>query len=112
MARQTAFERYVLPESNVLFRVARSLTRNTADAEDLMQDTLIRACGAIDRFVGRYPRAWLLTILPSSSEDNPDHHTRQSGSLHRPTAHQARTRADVRWRAAADSQAVGLGWFG
>jgi RNA polymerase sigma-70 factor (ECF subfamily) len=58
-----AFERYVLPEIEVLLRVAQSLTGNTADAEDLVQDTLVRAYRSIDRFDGRYPRAWLLTIL-------------------------------------------------
>ena len=58
-----AFERYVLPEVEVMLRVARSLTRHQADAEDLVQDTLIRAYKAIDRFDGRHPRAWLLTIL-------------------------------------------------
>jgi RNA polymerase sigma-70 factor (ECF subfamily) len=58
-----AFEQYVLPEVEVMLRVARSLTRNHADAEDLVQDTLIRAYKAIERFDGRYPRAWLLTIL-------------------------------------------------
>lgn len=57
------FEQYVLPEVDVLYRVARSLTGNRADAEDLVQDTLLRAYRAIDRFDGRYPRAWLLTIL-------------------------------------------------
>lgn len=62
-ASQAAFEQYVLPEIEVLLRVAQSLTRNHADAEDLVQDTLIRAYRAIDRFDGRYPRAWLLTIL-------------------------------------------------
>jgi RNA polymerase sigma-70 factor, ECF subfamily len=58
-----AFERYVLPEVEVMLRVARSLTRNHADAEDLVQDSLVRAYKAIERFDGRYPRAWLLTIL-------------------------------------------------
>jgi RNA polymerase sigma-70 factor, ECF subfamily len=58
-----AFERYVLPEIEVLLRVANSLTRNHAEAEDLVQDTLLRAYRAIDGFDGRYPRAWLLTIL-------------------------------------------------
>lgn len=53
----------MLPEIEVLLRVARSLTHNSADAEDLVQDTLIRAYKAIDRFDGRHPRAWLLTIL-------------------------------------------------
>ena len=58
-----AFEQYVLPEVEVMLRVARSLTRNQADAEDLVQDSLIRAYKAIERFDGRHPRAWLLTIL-------------------------------------------------
>jgi RNA polymerase sigma-70 factor (ECF subfamily) len=62
-AADRAFERYVLPEVEVMLRVARSLTRNHADAEDLVQDSLIRAYKAIDRFDGRHPRAWLLTIL-------------------------------------------------
>lgn len=57
------FERHVLPEIEVLLRVARSMTRNHAEAEDLVQDTLIRAYRGIGRFDGRYPRAWLLTIL-------------------------------------------------
>jgi RNA polymerase sigma-70 factor (ECF subfamily) len=58
-----AFERYVLPEIDVLLRVANSLTRHHAEAEDLVQDTLLRAYRGIDGFDGRYPRAWLLTIL-------------------------------------------------
>jgi len=59
----TAFERHVLPEIEVLLRVANSLTRNYAEAEDLVQDTLIRAYRGIDGFDGRHARAWLLTIL-------------------------------------------------
>jgi RNA polymerase sigma-70 factor (ECF subfamily) len=57
------FERYVVPEIPVLYRVALSLTGQSADAEDLVQDTLIRAYRSIDRFDGAHPRAWLLTIL-------------------------------------------------
>lgn len=60
---QELFERYVIPEVDVMYRVAMSLTRNRADAEDLVQDTMVRAFRAIERFDGRYPRAWLLTIL-------------------------------------------------
>ncbi|NQY56332.1 MAG: sigma-70 family RNA polymerase sigma factor [Ilumatobacteraceae bacterium] len=58
-----AFQQYVVPELEVMLRVARSLTRNAADAEDLVQDTLVKAYWAIDRFDGQYPRAWLLTIM-------------------------------------------------
>jgi RNA polymerase sigma-70 factor (ECF subfamily) len=60
---EAAFQDHVVPEIDVLYRVALSITRSHADAEDLVQDTLLRAYRAIDRFDGRHPRAWLLTIL-------------------------------------------------
>ncbi len=55
------------PEIEVLLRVARTTTSNQADAEDLVQETLLRAYRAINRFDGRYPRAWLLTILRNTN---------------------------------------------
>jgi RNA polymerase sigma-70 factor (ECF subfamily) len=58
-----AFSQYVLPEIDMLLKVALSRTRNRADAEDLVQDTLLRAYRRIGAFDGTYPRAWLLTIL-------------------------------------------------
>ncbi len=61
--RDAAFRRYVEPELEVLLRVARRLTGDTSDAEDIVQDTLVRAYRALHRFDGRHPRAWLLTIL-------------------------------------------------
>lgn len=61
--RRDVFARDVVPEVEVLLRVALTLTRHEADAEDLVQDTLIRAFRACDRFDGAHPRAWLLTIL-------------------------------------------------
>ncbi|GAC1602779.1 MAG: RNA polymerase sigma factor [Acidimicrobiales bacterium] len=61
--RQAAFARHVLPEVDVLLRVAMSLTRRPADAEDLVQDTLTKAFKGIESFDGAYPRAWLLTIM-------------------------------------------------
>lgn len=61
--RKAAFDRYVLPEVEVLYRVALSLVDSAADAEDLVQDTLFRAYRGLAGFDGRHPRAWLLTIL-------------------------------------------------
>lgn len=66
-SRDAAFATHVIPEIEVLARVALSLTRNPADAEDLVQDTLVRAYKAVDRFDGRHPRAWLLTILRNTN---------------------------------------------
>ncbi|MFV0257718.1 MAG: sigma-70 family RNA polymerase sigma factor [Acidimicrobiales bacterium] len=62
-----SFEQYVRPELDLLYRTAWSLTRSEADAQDLVQDTLLRAYRAIDRFDGRYPRAWLLTIMRNAN---------------------------------------------
>ena len=62
-AADERFDTYVLPELDVMYRTAWSLTRSDADAQDLVQDTLLRAYRAIDRFDGRHPRAWLLTIM-------------------------------------------------
>ncbi len=47
-----------------LYATALRLTRNTADAEDLVQDTLVKALRFSDRFTaGTNLRAWLYTIL-------------------------------------------------
>lgn len=51
----------------MLFRVALTLTGSQADAEDLVQETVIRAFRAMDRFDGKHPRAWLLTILRNTN---------------------------------------------
>ncbi|VXB08628.1 RNA polymerase sigma factor [Nocardioides sp. AX2bis] len=66
-ARRCAFAEIVEPEIEVMLRVARSITGSTADAEDLVQESLVRAFRAIDRFDGRHPRAWLLTILRNTN---------------------------------------------
>lgn len=61
------FRHYVVPEVPVLLRVARRMTASPQDAEDVVQETLLRAYRAIDRFDGRHPRAWLLTILRNAT---------------------------------------------
>jgi RNA polymerase sigma-70 factor (ECF subfamily) len=65
--RARAFREIVEPELPVLLRVARGLTRTSADAEDLVQETLIRAFKAILKFDGAHPRAWLFTILRNTN---------------------------------------------
>jgi RNA polymerase sigma-70 factor (ECF subfamily) len=72
--RRSSFRELVEPEIEVLLRVALTITSIQADAEDLVQETLLRAYRAIDRFDGRHPRAWLLTILRNT---NANMHRRQ-----------------------------------
>ena len=60
---EARFAYYVVPEIEVMLRVARSITGDLVDAEDLVQDALVRAFRSIDSFDGRHPRAWLLTIV-------------------------------------------------
>jgi RNA polymerase sigma-70 factor (ECF subfamily) len=69
-ARQHAFRQHVEPEIEVLLRVARTLTGSWADAEDLVQDTMVRAYQAIGGFDGAHPRAWLLTILRNTHRNS------------------------------------------
>jgi RNA polymerase sigma-70 factor (ECF subfamily) len=59
-----SFEAEALPHLDTLYRVALRLTANPAAAEDLVQDTMLRALRAWGTFrPGSNARAWLVTIL-------------------------------------------------
>jgi RNA polymerase sigma-70 factor (ECF subfamily) len=59
-----AFAAEVLTHLESLFGTAMRLTRNRADAEDLVQDTVVRAFRFANRFTpGTNLKAWLYTIL-------------------------------------------------
>jgi len=57
------FEQAVLPHLNAAYNLARWLTRNEHDAEDVVQDAFVRALRFFDGFRGDDARAWLLTIV-------------------------------------------------
>ena len=63
-ARRDEFEAQALPHLRALFNLAYRLTRNEKDAEDLVQDTYLRAFRFFHRFEpGTNIRAWLCRIL-------------------------------------------------
>jgi RNA polymerase sigma-70 factor (ECF subfamily) len=67
-ARAAAFEAEALASVDSLYRTALRLTRVPADAEDLVQDTYLKAFRAADRFEpGTNLRAWLFTILHNTA---------------------------------------------
>jgi len=64
------FEAEALALVDSLYRTALRLTRNPADAEDLVQDTYLKAFRAADRFEpGTNLRAWLFTILHNTARN-------------------------------------------
>jgi RNA polymerase sigma-70 factor, ECF subfamily len=62
--RWATFESEAMPHLGSLFRLAVWLTRDRAEAEDLLQETLMEALGSFHRFAqGTNCRAWLVSIL-------------------------------------------------
>lgn len=57
------FSDVIEPELPVLLRVARGITGSKPDADDLVQETVLRAFKALATFDGEHPRAWLFTIM-------------------------------------------------
>ena len=57
------FEASVLPHLDAAHNLARWLTRQEEDAEDLVQESYMRAFEFFDGFRGGDGRAWLLTIV-------------------------------------------------
>ena len=62
--RREGFEQEALVHLDALYRVALRLTANPSDAEDLVQETMLRAFRSWDRYTpGTNAKGWLLTIL-------------------------------------------------
>ena len=61
--RPRVFEETVLPHLDAAFNYARWLTRNDAEAEDVVQDACVRAIRFFSSLRDDNPRAWLFTIV-------------------------------------------------
>ncbi len=62
-ARKRRFEQVALPHLDAAFDLARWLTRNDQDAEDVVQEAFMRALRFIDGYQGGSGRAWTLAIV-------------------------------------------------
>jgi RNA polymerase sigma factor (sigma-70 family) len=62
-----SFEKAVLPHLDAAYNLARWLTRNDADAEDVVQEAYLRAFRFFGGFHGENGRAWLLGIVRNTS---------------------------------------------
>jgi len=57
------FERLAMPHLDAAYNLARWLTRNDHDAQDVVQEALMRALRYIGGFRGESARPWLLQIV-------------------------------------------------
>jgi RNA polymerase sigma factor (sigma-70 family) len=57
------FEEVMMPHLNAAYNLARWLTRNEHDAEDIVQEAYLRAYKFFQGFRGEHGRAWLLGIV-------------------------------------------------
>src|SRR5882757_1766152 len=84
MARAARFERDAMPLLDQLYGAALRMTRNRADAEDLVQETYLKAYLAFGSFrPGTNLRVWLYRILTNTYIDGYRRRQRQ------PTCHRA-----------------------
>jgi len=76
------FEAEALASLDSLYRAALRLTRRPADAEDLVQETYLKAFRAVDRFEpGTNLRAWLFTILHNTARNRARDRARDTVSV-------------------------------
>jgi RNA polymerase sigma-70 factor (ECF subfamily) len=65
---QRAFERVIRQHKRMLFRTARAILRNDADAEDAVQDALVKAYQALPAFRGESKLStWLVRIAANAA---------------------------------------------
>jgi RNA polymerase sigma-70 factor, ECF subfamily len=63
IATRERFEQTVLPHLDAAYNLARWLTRNDQDAQDVTQEACLRAFRFFDGYQGGNIRSWLLTIV-------------------------------------------------
>jgi RNA polymerase sigma factor (sigma-70 family) len=61
--RRGRFEAQVLPHLDAAYRFARWLSRSPADADDIVQEAILRAFRAFETLRGSDAKAWLLAIV-------------------------------------------------
>jgi len=66
---RTRFANVVIPHLDDAYSLARWVTGNRADAEDVVQEACLRALRGIGGFSGGNGRAWVLTIVRNAAYD-------------------------------------------
>jgi len=61
--KRSLFEQAILPYMDAAYNLARWIMNNDQDAEDMVQESYLRAYKYFTGYQGGNPRAWLLTIV-------------------------------------------------
>jgi RNA polymerase sigma factor (sigma-70 family) len=67
MGSDNAFAAVALPHLDAAFNLARWLTGSRADAEDVVQEAMVRALTYFPSFRGGSSRAWILQIVRNTA---------------------------------------------
>jgi RNA polymerase sigma-70 factor, ECF subfamily len=76
-----SFDDVVLPHRSAALRLARWLLRDEDDAQDVVQEALLRALRYFGTFRGGNGRAWFLRIVKNTSEHRRAQHVRAAADL-------------------------------
>lgn len=80
--KKHAFEREAVPHSDLLYNYALRMTNNVADAEDLVQETYLKAYRFWESYEqGTNIRAWLFRILKNSYINRYRKEVREPGTV-------------------------------
>jgi RNA polymerase sigma-70 factor (ECF subfamily) len=63
MTKIARFEQLVMPHLGAAYNLARWLVRNESEAEDMVQESCLKAFQAFEGFRGDDARSWVLTIV-------------------------------------------------
>ncbi|HUL94753.1 MAG TPA: sigma-70 family RNA polymerase sigma factor [Usitatibacter sp.] len=67
MGRQTQFDQRVMPHLDAAYNLARWITRNDSDAEDVVQESFLRAYRFLESLKETDARPWVLAIVRNTA---------------------------------------------
>jgi RNA polymerase sigma factor (sigma-70 family) len=106
-SRLELFEEMVLPHLNSAHNFARWLTRNEDDAQDLVQESYLRAFRFFDSYKGGDGKAWILAIVRNTCRTS--ERWRNAGSVpFDETRHGVDTQMTDQEQNAADQEKLGV----
>jgi RNA polymerase sigma factor (sigma-70 family) len=80
-SRLKLFEEIVLPHLDAAHNLARWLTRNEADAQDVVQESYLRAFRFFDGYQGGESKSWLLSIVRNTCRTWQRRQSRESDAV-------------------------------